>query len=88
MGVKLGRSHWGRYHRLRVYENRVLKRIFRSKKDEITGEWRRLHKEGLYALYSSSNTFASDQIKTNEMDRACSKYGRLEMCIQDSGGET
>jgi hypothetical protein len=71
-----------------VYENRVLRRIFGPKWEEITGKWRRLHKDGLYALYSSSNTFAGDQIKTNEMGMACSKYGRLGMCIQGSGGET
>jgi hypothetical protein len=41
--------------RLRVFENRVLRRIFRSKRDEVTGEWRRLHNEDLYALYSSPN---------------------------------
>jgi hypothetical protein len=38
--------------RLRALENRVL-RIFGSKKDEVTGEWRRLHKEELHALHSS-----------------------------------
>jgi hypothetical protein len=32
-------------HRLRVLENRVLRRIFRLKKDEVTGEWRKLHNE-------------------------------------------
>jgi hypothetical protein len=41
--------------RLRVFENRVLRRIFGPKKDEVTGEWRRLHKKELYALYSSPN---------------------------------
>jgi hypothetical protein len=41
--------------RLRVFENKVLRRIFGSKRDEVTGEWRRLHNEELYALYSSSN---------------------------------
>jgi hypothetical protein len=39
-------------HRLRVFENRVLRRIFGPKRDEVTGEWRRLHNEGLYNLYS------------------------------------
>ena len=39
--------------RLRVSENRVLRRIFGSKWDKITGEWRRPHKKGLYDLYSS-----------------------------------
>jgi hypothetical protein len=41
--------------RLRVFENRVLRRIFRPKRDEVTGEWRRLHNKELYALYSSPN---------------------------------
>jgi hypothetical protein len=40
-------------HRLRVFENRVLKRIFGPKKDEMTGEWRKLHNEELRDLYSS-----------------------------------
>ena len=38
-----------------VFENRVLRRIFGPKRDEVTGEWRRLHNEELYALYSSTN---------------------------------
>jgi hypothetical protein len=40
-------------HRLRVFENRVLRRIFGSKRDEVTGEWRTLHNEELRDLYSS-----------------------------------
>jgi hypothetical protein len=41
--------------RLRVFENRVLRRIFGPKRDEVTGEWRRLHNEELYAVYCSPN---------------------------------
>jgi hypothetical protein len=41
---------------LRVFKNRVLRRIFGPKRDEVTGEWRRLHKEELYAFYFSPNT--------------------------------
>jgi hypothetical protein len=41
--------------RLRVFENRVLKRIFGPKRDEVTGECRRLHNKELYALCSSPN---------------------------------
>jgi hypothetical protein len=41
--------------RLRVFENRVLKRIFGPKKDEAAGEWRRLHNKELNDLYSSPN---------------------------------
>jgi len=39
--------------KLRVFENRVLRRIFAPRKDEVTGEWRRLHNEELNDLYSS-----------------------------------
>jgi hypothetical protein len=42
-------------HRLRVFENRVLRRIFGPKRDEVTGEWRRLHNKELNDLYSSQN---------------------------------
>jgi hypothetical protein len=40
-------------HRLRVFENRVLRKIFGPKRDEVTGEWRKLHNEELHDLYSS-----------------------------------
>jgi hypothetical protein len=40
-------------HRLRVFENRVLRRIFGPKRDEVTGEWSKLHSEELHNLYSS-----------------------------------
>jgi hypothetical protein len=40
-------------HRLRVFENRVLRRIFGPKRDEVTGGWRKLHNEELHGLYSS-----------------------------------
>ena len=40
-------------HRLRVSENRMLRRIFGPKRDEVTGDWRKLHNEELYGLYSS-----------------------------------
>jgi len=41
--------------RLRVFENRVLRRIFGPKRDEVTGEWRKLHNEELNDLYCSPN---------------------------------
>jgi len=42
--------------RLRVFENRVLRRIFGPKRDEVTGEWRKLHDVELKDLYCSPNT--------------------------------
>ena len=41
--------------KLRVFENMVLRRIFGPRKEEVTGEWRRLHNEELSDLYSSRN---------------------------------
>ena len=41
--------------RLRVFENRMLRRVFGPKRDEVTGEWRKLHKEELSDLYSLPN---------------------------------
>jgi hypothetical protein len=40
---------------LEVFANRVLRRIFDPKKDEVTGDWRKLHNEELHNLYSSPN---------------------------------
>jgi len=41
--------------RLRVFENRALRRVFGPKRDEVTGEWRKLHNEELNDLYCSPN---------------------------------
>jgi hypothetical protein len=41
------------FNRLRVFENKVLKRIFGPKRGEVTGGWRKLHKKELHGLYSS-----------------------------------
>jgi hypothetical protein len=52
MGVKLG-LRLREEHRLRVFENRALRRIFGPKRDEVTSEWRKLHNKELHDLYSS-----------------------------------
>ena len=72
-------------HSLRVFESGVLWRIFGPKRDEVTGEWRKLHKEELYdcthQIFRCSNR--------EELDgRACSTYGGEERCIHGFGGVT
>jgi hypothetical protein len=52
-------------HRLKAFENRVLRRTFGSKRDEVTGELRKLHNEELHILYSSPNIIR--QIKSRRM---------------------
>jgi hypothetical protein len=58
---------------LRAFENMVLRRIFGPKRDNVTGEWRRLHNKEIYALYSSPNIISV--IKLRNIFRACSTYG-------------
>jgi hypothetical protein len=52
-------------HRLRVSENRVMRRILGPKRDEVTGEWRKLHSGELHNLYSSPDIIR--QIKSRRM---------------------
>jgi hypothetical protein len=54
MGAKFGLT-LREEHGLRVFENRVLRRIFGSKRDEVMGDWRKLHNEELHTLFSSPN---------------------------------
>jgi hypothetical protein len=74
--------------RLRVFGNRVLRRISGSKRDEVTGEWRKLHNEELNDLYCSPHIFSGDKIEKNEKGWACSTCVGEEWCIQGFGGET
>jgi hypothetical protein len=65
-------------HRLRVFGNRVLRRIFGPTRDEVTGEWRKLHNGELHNLYSSPGI--NRQIKSRRMrwagHVACTGEGR------------
>jgi hypothetical protein len=69
-----------------MLENRVLRRIFVSKRNEITGEWRKLHNEELYDLYCSTKIVRV--IKSRRMRWAVHVTHMEERCIQDFDGET
>jgi hypothetical protein len=49
--------------RLRVFGNRVLRRIYGPKGDEVTGDWRKLHNEELHNLYSSPNIMINSRMR-------------------------
>ena len=68
-----------------MFENRVLRRLFGPKRDEVTGEWRKLHKEELRDLYSLPNIV---RVEKNEVGGACGTYGGGDRCAQGSSGET
>jgi len=61
--------------KLKVFENMVLRKIFGPRRDEVTGEWRRLHNEELNDLYCSPNNCGGIKIEKNEMGWACGAYG-------------
>jgi hypothetical protein len=65
MGVELGLSHLTDKNRLRVFENRFLRRMVGSKTDGVTGECRKLHNEELHILYPSPNIIK--QMKPSKM---------------------
>ena len=58
-----------------MFENRVLRRVFGPKRDEVTGEWRKLCNEELTDLYFFPKYCAGGEIETNEMGRKCGAYG-------------
>jgi hypothetical protein len=70
-----------------VFENRVLRRIFGPKRDEATGEWRRLHNKELNDLYSSPNIIRAIKSRRMRLAGDAARRGK-ERCIQDFGGET
>ena len=74
--------------RLRVFGNRVLRKIFGPRRDEVTGEWRKLHTEELSDLYSSSNIFGV--IKSIRLRGAgrVARIGETRNACRVFGGET
>jgi hypothetical protein len=82
--VLYGLETWSRTlreeHRLRVFESRVLRRIFGPKRDEVTEGCRKLHNEDLHKLYSFAKYNFNDQVNKDETSRACSTIGGEE-CI-------
>jgi hypothetical protein len=76
----------GEERNLKVFENRVLRRVFGPKRDEVTGEWRKLHNGELNDLYSSH--IIVRVVKSRRIEKAGHVARMEERPIQSFGGET
>jgi hypothetical protein len=73
---------------LRVFENRVLWRIFRPKRDEVIGGWRKLHDEELHGLYSSPSIIMVIKARSMRWAGHVARMGEARgACIQHFGWE-
>jgi hypothetical protein len=73
---------------MKVFENRVLRRIFGLKREEVRGDWRKLHSKELHNFYQSTRYNKADKFKENEVGRACGIHERGEKSVQGYGGKT
>jgi hypothetical protein len=75
-------------HRLKVFENSVLRRIFGSKRDEVTRQWMKLH-SGSFIICTHNQILLgrSNQIKANEVGGACGMHGRGKKHVQGFSGK-
>ena len=71
-----------------MFENRVLRRVFAPKGDEITGEWRKLHNEELSDLYSLPNIVRVAKLRRMRWAGHVACMGQGDRGVQRSGGET
>ena len=62
----------------------MLRRVFGPKRNEVTGEWRKLHNGKLSDLYSLPNIVQGGKLEKNEIGGACGAYGGGERCAQGS----
>jgi len=74
--------------RLRVFENRMLRRVLGPKTDEVTGEWTKLHNEELSDLYSLPNIVRVVKSRGMRWAGHVARMGAGERGAQGSGGET
>jgi hypothetical protein len=68
-----------------VFENRMLKRIFGPKRDEVTGVWRKLHNEELHNMYSSPSIIRMIKSRRMRLAGHVTRMGEKEKCIYDIG---
>ncbi|KAJ4427320.1 hypothetical protein ANN_24940 [Periplaneta americana] len=78
-------------HRLSVFENKVLRKIFGAKRNEVTGEWRQLHNIELHALYSSSDIIRNIKSRrlrwTGHVARMGESRNAYRVLVWEAGGK-
>jgi hypothetical protein len=87
MGVKLESLTLREKQRLRVFDNRVLRRIFGPKRDEVTVDLRKLHNEELHDLYCSLNIVRMTKSRRMKWARHVARMGE-ERCVYSSVSQT
>jgi hypothetical protein len=75
-------------HRLRVFANRVLRRLFGPKREEVAGEWRRLHNEERNHLYSSPNIILVIKSRSKRWARHMARMGEIRGAYRVFVGRT
>ena len=71
---------------MRVFENRVLRRVLGSKRNEVTGEWRKLHNKELYAVYSSPNIIRVIISRKLRLAGRVTRMGREDVYTGETSG--
>jgi hypothetical protein len=72
-------------HRLRVFENRILRRIFGPKRDEVTGGWRKLHNE---KLHNFAKHDYNDKVREDEMAGHVARMGEKRKGRKETNRKT
>jgi hypothetical protein len=72
---------------LKVFENRVLRRVFGPRREEVTGKWRKLHNEEFNDLYSLPNIVRVVKSRRIRWAGHVARIGGGERCAQGVGGE-
>jgi hypothetical protein len=75
-------------HRLRVFEKRVLRRIFGPKRDEVMGDWRKLHNDELHNLYSSPNIIRMIKSRRMRWAEHVARMGEMRNAYEILGGKS
>ena len=71
-----------------MFESMAMRKVFEPNRDEVTGEWRRLHNEELYDLYSTTNIIRVTKSRLMRWAGHVARIGDKKRCIQGLGGDT